>query len=66
MDGGDDLFGHFRPQPLAPHLGDAKVFAEQGLCGGRAEADEDLWLDDLELGREPRFARPYLGAFGFS
>jgi len=37
-------------------LADPELPSEQGLGGGSAEADEHLWLQQRELGVEPRAA----------
>jgi hypothetical protein len=45
---------------LASGLGDFEGLAEQGLSSGGAEADDDLRLDQLDLGAEPREAGLHL------
>src|SRR5437867_11376380 len=42
-------------------LGDAERAAEQDFGGGGAEADNDLWLNELYLVLEPGRAGPDLG-----
>src|SRR5688572_13314887 len=52
-------YGHSTHWPVLP--GHLERAAEQRLRRGRAEADDDLRLHDLELGLEPRPARLDLG-----
>ena len=54
----------FRLDHLAPMLHDAEAGPEQRFCGGRAEADDDVGLDDRELSLEPWPARAHLGSVG--
>src|SRR5690606_11314803 len=52
-------------QGAAAVAGDAHLRAEQGLCGGGAEADEHRGLDEGELGEQPRPAGADLVRLGF-
>src|SRR5690242_11641331 len=54
MDRGDDALRKVRLDQLAALLRDPEVAPEQGLCGGRTEADQHARPDHLELRLEPR------------
>ena len=60
MDRREDELGEGRVDRLAPLLRHPELAAEERLRSGRAQADEDARLDDLELGVEPRPARRHL------
>ena len=61
MHGGRHGLREVQVQQLAAVLRDAEVPSEEGLRRGRAEQDKDPWLDDRELGFEPRAAGSHLG-----
>src|SRR5829696_8007343 len=46
--------------PRAAVLGDPEVLVYDRLRGGTAEAEDDLWLDGLDLALQVRIAGPYL------
>src|SRR5690348_14570961 len=48
-------------QHLSARLRDAKRLAEERLRRRRAKADDDAWLEDRELGLEPRVTGADLG-----
>ena len=56
MDGGDHA-GASSVSTAVPAAASPGSAAEQRLRGGRAEADDDVRLDDAELGVQPRPAR---------
>ena len=44
--------------PLAAQFADGGLGPEEALHGGRAEGDDDLGLDDLQLGAQRRLGMP--------
>src|SRR5437773_11765729 len=36
-----------------PLRADAKLRSDHRLCGGRSQADDDAWLDDIDLRLQP-------------
>lgn len=64
MNGGHDERGEAGLDELAAVPADAKIFTEEGLAGGGAEADEDGGFNDVQLGIEPWAARGDFAAVG--
>lgn len=64
MDGGDDFWGEVGAVYDSPFLGDLEARADEGFCGGGSEEDEDVWLDGIKLGHDPRAAGFHFGDAG--
>ena len=56
MHGSNNSLCHLRVEPDAPLLCNAKLLAEERLCGGGPQQNKNTGLDDLQLGRQPRQA----------
>ena len=50
--GANLALARFEREPPSPRFGDAFFDAEQGLCGGPPEADQDVWIGKFDLAQD--------------
>src|SRR3954469_22248970 len=65
MDSCHDLFSQVGIEPLATHLSNPEIFAEEHLSGGGAEANQNPRRDDVDLRLQPRRTCPHFSGIGF-